>query len=216
MITKLVIDYNTLHDAALFADMSKQSSTLPSALLSVRSALTNVHVKWDAKKATVEAMDGYVSYRRQNVPISVRGSKAGDILIPAELICKLPRPFKTRMNTNVIIEKNENSLKIYVDFAQVEFFVKTDETVFPNLDSLWPQEHVLQPEDVLQMNPALILKVAKMRGSALKNRGGFLKTQPMKLVHATTPDKPIIWEVPYTNNLKVPAHILMMLVRTPG
>lgn len=191
MTTTVTVDYNTLHDAALYASVEKN-----------RTILHNVRASWENGVAKVEATDSYAAYSRE-LPKWRSDDPSGEMLIPADAIRKLPKPGKNQ-TAEVLVVRNCWTLTLTMSSLTIEDEYP-EATNFPDLARVWPTTYSVAPEGPLSLNPTLLGRIAKMRGNAYTT-----VKQPMTLVHCGSPLKPVVWEVPYTRQTDNPARILMM------
>ena len=197
-ITAVTVDYNTLYDAILYVSSDK-----------TRTTLHNVRASWENGVAKVEATDSYAAYSRE-LPKWRSDDPSGEMLIPADAIRKLPKPGKNQ-TAEVLVVRNCWTLTLTMSSLTIEDKYP-EATNFPDLAMVWPTTYSVAPEGPLSLNPTLLARIAKMRGNAYTGNktNPTVKTQPMTLVHCTSPQKPVVWEVPYTGQIDNPAHILMM------
>lgn len=184
------LDYDILHDAALFASTDI-----------TRPTLTGVHIYTTGGWLTVEATDSYTAYRRTH---EYDKRKQCDLIIPGNLIRRLPKPRRTEPQTVNVMHAN-NAITLTTTWG--DYLALTmpapDPSEYPNIVKVWPVPSTVNLREPLTLAPRNLARIHKMRGP--------LPEYGATLAHAIDALGPTEWKI--RNRDDSYSRILIMPIR---
>lgn len=186
------LNYDILHDAALYASTDD-----------TRPTLTGVHIYANEGKLTVEATDSYTAYRWAHEHDK---RKKCDLIVPVNLIRRLPKPRRTESQA-VNIAHTDNTIALMTTWGDKLTLAMPapDPSKYPDIAKVWPDPTTVNLKEPLTLAPRNLARLHKMRGP--------LPQYGATLTHTTDALGPTEWKIRNRGNGGGHSHILIMPIR---